>query len=451
MTKNQYTESEITLRELLAVIVRGGRCVLALAVVLALVLGLYSLAIVSGDDPMHNEEYRIALEAYRVNKEQKEASIDQLKKDIEKQETYNQKSLLMQVDPDNKHVTTMTFVISGIDISATNESFSSDETPISYMTERIQAQYNTLWKQINLEKLVEGTTYEGVEETYLREMITFSVGAGGMLSLSVIGSDVASCGKIINAVYTILADSKSVVERASYAHDFVPLHEANTKVSEDAALEKKQLENQQKIETDKAEILKLEKELLKLEEPANPFGMMYVAKRVILGGIVGAALAVVWLVCRYLLSATVTASHKLAGCFSLTYFGSNAQPGTLWDRLAQKALGEYVWSDEAKAAAYITEKGVAHIPEDATVAVVTSLSNLNEESVNRVVEALGGKGRVVTFGDDAVYNAETLALMRQSSGIVLLERAFVSKTAAVADVMTVAGDLEKPVYGFVMI
>jgi len=451
MSKNQHAEPEVTIRELLAVVALGGRLVVVLAMVLALILGAMAWLKTTGGDTKQDVEYQLALNAFQVDKFQKEAAIAQLKLDAKNQKTYNEKSLLMKVDAQNKLVTTLTFAISGIEVSSVHESFAADETPISYMTQRVQTQYNTLWKQMDLEKLAEGTAYAGVEETYLREVILFSVAEGGVLSLSVTGNDAVAAEKIIDAIYAVLLESKETVELASYNHDVVILNDISTKASVDTALEKKQLENINKIETGKKEILKLEEELLNMDEPSNPLGMMSVVKKAILGGIVGAALAAVWLVCRYLLKNPVTCSKKMASIFSLTYLGSSARSKTIWARLAKMLMGEYAWRDEAKAAAYIKEKGVAHIPETATVAVVTSLTDLKEESVSQVTEALGGKGRVITFGADALHDAETLALMRQSNGIVLLERAFESKMAVVADVMDMAKELEKPVYGFVMI
>lgn len=451
MTKNQHAEPEITLRELLAVIIRGGRCVLSLAVVLALVLGLSGLATALGSDPEEDMEYRIALESYTVNKAQKEATVARLKKDVENQTLYLQKSLLMQVDPYNKHVTTMTFAITGIEATSALESSATGETPVSYMTQRIQAQYSTLWNQIAMEKLVEGTAYADVEEKYLREVITLSVGEGGVLLLSIIGSDAASNGQIANAVYAALEASESAVERASYVHDFVLLHEASAKVVVDAELEKKQQESRTKIETLQKELLKVEEELMKLQAPAAPSGIMGAVKKAIVGGVAGAVLAMVWLVCRYLMGITVTASQRLACDYDLTYLGNAASNKRLFHWLAQKMVREHMWKDSEGALAYIRENGISHIPEKCNVAVVTSLTNVEEEAVANVLQALGGNGHTVTFGDDAIHNAETLALIRKCDGVVLAESAFTSKLAAVEDVLALVERMDKPVYGYVMV
>lgn len=451
MTKNQHAEPEITIRELLAVIIRGGRCVLALAVVLALVLGLSGLTATLGDEQEEDAEYRFALDSYNITKEQKETTLARLKKDVESQKFYLQKSLLMQVDPYNKPVTTMTFAISGIVTNGARETFTSEETPVSYMTQRIQAQYNGLWNQLDLGKLAEGTAYAGVEEKYLREVVTMSVEEGGVLLLSIIGNDAASGAKLAGAIHAALEASESAVERASYVHDFVLLHDASTKVVVDTELEKQQVEAQTKLKTDQNEILKLEEELLNLKAPAAPAGIMSVAKRAIVGGVAGAVLAMVWLVCRHLMGITVTASQKLSCDYGLTYLGNASNNRKLCYRLAQKTVREHMWKNSQSALDYVRENGISHIPENCSVAVITSLTKVDREAVENVLQALSGNGHTVAFGDDAIHNAEALAMIRKCDGVVLAESAFTSKLAEVEDVLALVQGMNKPVYGYVMV
>lgn len=447
----EHTERTVRLNELLAVILKGGRFVIALGLIFALLLGSYGALwyYVLAEDP--DEEYRVLYEDYELQKQNLQTAIERDNKNMANQQEYIDKSLLMKINPYNKYTTSVTFAISGIDIGAEKESFSALETPVSYMTSRIQTQYIALWNSVNLEELVTDEQYKGAADKYLREVIEFRISDGGLMHLSVVGGSQAQCETIAKSLCDHIQENKKNIELASYTHTLVPLSDMGTMVQVDLELEQLQLDNLERVEKYHQNVVECQKELLELKAPANDGGLKGIVTNIIVGGIVGVVLACIWLVGAQLCFNKITGAKEMTVRFPLPYLGAVAEKHSIWEKMAGFVVGERVWKKEETALNYIRENAVTHIPEGSSVVVVSTVASVNAQASQKLLQALSARGCQVCHVTDIAHNPEALAAIRQGSGVVLAERAFETKRANVETALTLIAGIEKPVFGFVML
>lgn len=445
----EHTEKTIRISDLVAAVVRGGQFVLILTVIFAMLLGAYGAVwyYVLAENP--DEAYDVALEDYKLQKLTLETSVERTEVELRNQQEYNDKSLRMKIDPYNKHTTTATFAITNIDLTKVEDSFSALETPVSYIISRIQAQYEALWSSLNLEEIVAGTEYEGNADKYLREVIHFGSTDGGLFTLSVEGSSAQVCEKIADKIYAYMLKNKTAVETSSYAHDFAVLNDNVTKVSIDLELEKFQMDSQEQLDKYQLFIVECQKELLELFPPAYDGGMKGILGKTIAGAAIGLVLACAWLVCKQLLAGRITGTAHMTADYGLTYLGAAAGKKSFWTKPAAKIVGERVWDKPETALSYIAQNAAARLPQSGTIVVVSTLAQ--EDGLQRISQALTTPENKVYCVTDIAHDPKALALVGQSSGVVLAEQAFASKVADVEVAIQLVKELNKPIYGFVML
>lgn len=451
MEYREAKQPEMKLREVLAAVVNGGWKVIIWGLVAALLFGVFGMITSYTLTKEPDQEYTLAVVQYEMTRQQLEDTIERATKEFERQKNYNENSLLMGLDPYNKYVTTIVFAISDIDVSKMKGYSVSYETPVRYITDRIVAQYTVLWDGMDLEKLVEGTGYAGADDKYLREVITLVARDGGVLQLSVISNDKTESEKVAASIYQALMANKGSIEKGSYSHELAQLHDVFTKETVDLELEEKQQENIGNAEKCHKELMDAQKALLTLSQPKADTGIGSVAKKAVLGGMIGAVLCVVWLAVAQVLQNKLTGAKQMMDSFPLICLGSVAKRGGIWSRMAGWMLSEKTWKDQAQAIEYVREKCAAHVPENSTVALITSLPAQEDSLLEDAVQAMSTQGRNVILVTDANHNPKAISAIRECDGVVLAERAYKSRAAVVADVLLLAEEMQKPVCGFVMI
>ena len=451
MEMKENLDVEVNLKELLATIVRGGKKIVAAALILAVLFGAFSALAFFVLDTDAQERYELALEEYKQDKQALQDAYEKASMDVDNQRDYNENSRLMKLNPYNKITTTMVFAISGIKMEEITDSFQITQLPISYVTSRIQAQYIALWNGLSLEKIVAGTNYSGVANKYLREVISLSATDGGVLTLTVVGDNVADCEQLAQKLYDALLQSKETVVQASYEHSFIALNAPTTGSAIDLELEKLQLDNQAKLATKEASLTQCLKDLEKLSAPQMENGIEKIVGNAIIGAVLGVFLAIIWLIIDYFIKGSVSGAKQLSGRYGLIHFGSLMKKNGLWATLGYRVMGEKLWKNKEQACAYIRENGKNHLPENGAFVIASTLDTLDEDVQQELATLLATKEHKVTVVADATHNPEILTAITQSQGVVLVERAFASRNAAVKELLKTAKQLDKPVYGFVLL
>ena len=443
MDKKNNNGMELSLTEILAVILRGGKTVILVALVCAVLLGGFAVLRTPAQDDA------AALASYQQSKQILEDELARARKAAGNQSAYNEKSQLMSIDPYNKITTTVIFAISGIKLESVADAFEVTETPVDYITSRIQAQYLSIWNGLDLQKIAAGTAYEEVEDKYLREIAMLTVSDGGVIELAVIGSDAAACEQLAGQLYDALEQSRAAVIKASYSHEFAVLSAPVTKSTIDLELELVHTTNSDNLELCLQKVSSCEAALAGLQMPS--VGVKGIVLYAVIGGVVGALLSIAWLMCVHYANGRVSGANHLNNRYDLLHFGSFIKKKSVFAMLAGRVLGERAWKDETKALDYISANGASHLPKDGLIVVASTLETVDDALQDALVQALGKNGGKVTFVTDLVHNPEAISAIAQSSGVVLAERAFASRNADIREALNTAKHLDKPVYGFVLL
>lgn len=452
----------VTLKELAAIAVRRGRLAIILALIFALLLGgwrahgLIAKAKSEENSPEKIEErYQEAMESYAASKEDLEEQLAKAETQLESQREYNSKSFLMEIDPHNKAVTTINLAITDVAEGAFQQVFRLEDTPIDFIISKIQSQYVILWNSLDLQSSLSYSPRPGMEDKYLREIVTLSKSDGGCLTLAASGVSEEETRKLAEAAYDCLLGLQTRISEGSYRHGFAQLSDV-TKISVDDRLEETQTANLEKITTYTESIADLNEQLANLEEPEKDTGdtpleiVLSAVKYAVLGAAVGILLTLVWALASYLFRNRAETSRQLEEGLSIAFLGSVAKPGSLWNRLADWIVGERLWPDEGQALDYISASAKAFLPASGTVLLASTLP-LEKESVQGVMKALEDQGRTVRFVGGAGRSPETAAAVKECGCVVLAERSGVTRWDDAAGLTALAKSLDKPVSGFVTV
>lgn len=451
----------VTLKELAAITVRRGRLAVILVLVFAVLLGgvqaarQVKAARSDENSPEKIEErYQEAMDGYLEEKADLEEQLARAENQLESQREYNEKSPLMEIDPYNKAVTTVNLAIADIDEGAFEQVFRLEDTPIDFIISKIQSQYLILWNSLDLPVSLSYTPRGGMEDKYLREIVTLKKADGGCLTLTAYGVSEAETRLLADAAYSCLLDLQAVISKGSYLHGFALLSNV-TKIMVDDKLESTQTANLEKITTYTEKIESLTRELEDLKEPKRDSApsvskiILSALKYAVLGAAVGLVLDFTVVMASYIFRSRAETSRQLEQELSVPFLGSPAKRGGLWNRLADRIIDERVWPDEAQALAYLSSSADILLPSGRIL--LLSTLPLKEEPLKSVIRALEGKERTVRFVGGAGRSPETVGALRDCGCVVLAERTGVTRWADVTELTALARSLDKPVGGFVTV
>lgn len=452
----------VTLKELAAIILRRGKLAVILALAAALLLGGWraaSLTVKSRSDKYSpekiEERYQEAMESYEENKADLEEQLSRAQAQLESQREYNDNSILMEIDPHNKAVTTINLAVTDVDEGAFQQVFRLESTPIDFIITKIQNQYIVLWNSLDLQDSLSYTPRAGMEDKYLREIVTLKKEDGGCLALTVAGTSEEETRRLADAAYDCLRDLQVLISKGSYLHGFAELSDV-TKISVDDSLESTQTSNLEKITTYTDNIDKLTEKLENLKKPEREHGdspaeiAMSAVKYAVLGAALGLVLALVWDLLSYLFRNRAETSRQLEQGLSVPFLGSVSKRGGVWNRMADWVLDERLWKDEDQALAYISSSAGTLLPPSADVLLASTLP-LEEADVQAVVKALEGQGRTVRFVGGAGRSPKTAEALNACGCVVLAERPGDTRWDDVTELAALARSLDKPVGGFVTV
>lgn len=441
MRNIKYRDIETSLRDLLAAVLHGGWLIVILGLVFALLLGGVELLNSSKVPEQATEEFQQALEEYEQDKLTLENALSLEQRKLNNLQTYMQYSMRMQLDPNNKSVSTLVLTIS-VDVEM--------DTAYNTVLSQIQEQYAGLMKGFDLTQFTKGTEYENIPDKYLREVIDFNSSRVGVLTLTVIGNEGAEGQEIAANIYAALLEKKAAVDAASYPHQLSKLTDGVTRTEVDLALEREQTENLDKLEQLRLSVLKLQGNLQNLAKPTVVVPENATVKNTVIGGMAGVILAVAWLVLRQMFAGKITGSRQVAEDFQLPCIGNTIRPKGIWPRLAQLVVGERTWKNTQDALDYIQGNADAYLPEQGSVALVSTLQQIDAAVVEGVEKALFREGRQVMIVQDLFHNPKGLTTICTCEGVVLLEKAYQSKMVAISEAVDQMQELGKPVYGFIV-
>ena len=201
------TEETVSLKELLAVIIRGWKGVLVTMLIFALLMGGYQAyrqvsAVLRGSESSSEEieeRYQAALRDYEIAKNDLQRTLDYQEKTLALKEEYLEKSLFLQINSYDEYVTNVIFTFSNIDEST--QLSRNPNTAAGYLPAKIQNQYVALWNSMDVPKDIGVAKYADVEWRYISEVISVSSLEGELISIKALSTTPSDAEELASAVY----------------------------------------------------------------------------------------------------------------------------------------------------------------------------------------------------------------------------------------------------------
>lgn len=432
---------EMTFRELLGIVCARWRMILVLGLAFALVMGAvraYSDFRNLADEAAieaTREENLLEWQQYETKGKMLEQEIRQLKYQEEQAILYNESSLLMQIDPYNVEVARLTFNVTADAAAIAKELPESWQVPTfadlkENREDRIVNQYLVVAEGASLSALMADTSYAKIADQYLREIVTVSEYAQGMVAIEVYSTTTADGMELAEKVYAYCLSRQSEIEASAGAHT-VKVVDAVSTTEIDLTLLDAQLLAQSRPADLSALLASKTNELEQLEEPTKltapttatvvSGGIKYAALGTIVGACVGAVIA--------FLIETMGVNFKngmaLSQAVSSRYLGnlnaSKKRSGLdLW---AANLLGEDIFSTVAKEDRLpLLAANIKEAAKDKRRLLITGMCSQSElETLAKDLQQyLGNEYRLIAAAN-LLTNAHAIQQLKDVEGIIMVE------------------------------
>lgn len=327
---NETYEQEIDLKWLFYRVLRGWRSIVVWAVLIGVVAGLGSLGIygLKSLDPEYMEKQQLNFErehaSWIATGENFEAQLENIADAKMEQEEYNEKSVLMQIDPlRDFHASFELYVYYDYQIMPDMAYQNVD------MSDRILKTYATYMTNGELQQyVIDNLSYE-IERRYLNEILGVSVDySNNMLTVSVQQESAEKCQEILNLVKTALFAKQEEISAAVAEHSLTSTNAAAYETV-NLSLQETQKANRQAVtnlditmqETNEAYLEWQREENEPTAEYTLVENIKNAVKMLIIGGIVGAVVVAVIQAFGALLSGRLLNPEDMKNRYGLRVIG----------------------------------------------------------------------------------------------------------------------------------
>lgn len=438
---NENYEQEIDLKWLLYRVLRAWRPIVVWAIVIGLVVGLGSIGIwgVKCLDPEYLPAAEMNFErehaAWVATGENFEAQLANIQEAKEEQIEYNEKSVLMQIDPLRDFYASFELYVNYDYQIMPDMAYQNID-----LSDRILKAYATYMTNGELQQyVIDNVSYE-IERRYLSEILSVSVDYGNnMISVTVRQQSAEYCQEILNLVREALMTKYKDINTTIAEHTLSSTNAAAYETV-NLSLQETQKANRQAVtnlditmqETSEAYLeWKLEE-----QEPQIEYTLIEVIKNAIkllvIGGVIGGV------VCAVVVAFAAMLSGKLLN------------PKDIKNRFGLRVIGELPGKREKKPFAFISRwfskfGGITVIPEDYTrlakmigSSIKSDLASredtanwkkiaftgtVDEEELQNIIKVLGMDGVYTCIcAPNVLINAESIDKVVGADCVVLVEK-----------------------------
>lgn len=451
----------ISLKEILAVVIKRGGAILLTALVLAAALGAYQLKnqldlskLPENSAQYIEEEYQSALTEFAKQKHSLEEEMKRTEQPLEKQKKYVDNSLLMKLDPYHLIKNTNVLSIEIPEYAAQGDLSDQSEDRYVRVLNQIQNYYRTYWNAVDLSQELKSYGISDIEEQYLRELINVQI-SDSMITITVSGENVKDVQSIADAVSQWFVQLSVSKIADVHPHEIFKLtNVTKTEISNDLLNHQQyHLQFQKELE---AKAKEMENQLKNLNAPQKRAGygkqemLKNIMKWMIIGAIAGGVLSCGWILVLFMFRSRIESSRQMEQVLGVPFLGSAAKGGSIWKRLSDRILAERTWRDDIQAESYMAEafRSATDAPEQAVILTTLAAKNLDLSVVEKAVGKVAGKVICVA---DAERNAETIKALQECKCVMLAERVGVSEIPKMQSLLEQAKRMEATVVGFVTI
>lgn len=319
--EQQTYEREIDLILLAKEVKKKIKTIIIVGIAGAVILGIIGMIVLIRDynDPKvmdyQRAEYQDALNTYNVEINRLSREIENLKTSIERQEEYNEKSILMKINPyDVQNGVVLYYVDTDYKINTDSAYQNPDNTASVLNAYATNVNNGGLWKYLY------DNMGESVEFRYLQELVSVYVDyENHMINVSVKARTEADCKELLSLVKKCFEGYHETINSAICEHDMLLITE-NIYATVDLDLEDSKQTSIQKVADYTVALEEKTFELKELENEGEPNSevlttsgiVIKTIKYAIIGGVIGAFIAAATVCVMILLDTTIKYEKDVA-------------------------------------------------------------------------------------------------------------------------------------------
>lgn len=435
MPDKTYQEDYVTLniKELFWAVLCRWRAILAVMLILCAVLGAYGAykeyKNYSSSEIREEKQkaYETELASYEANKEQLETDLENLKEELNRQEVYQENSLMLQIDQyDVFTITAAYYIDSGYEIAP--ELYFQNPNYTTAVTMSYQAALN----RIDLDALVK--TPEQPELTAInpvngtKKLITVTTDpANGFLTVAVSADTEERAEKIYQAVKDTLAEQESVLSQIISEHSIKLMSEQKQSMI-DLEYGKLQESFSANLKTINESIKKTNTSLSELKEPVNTVPTVKTVikagvKNALIGAVAGLLLTGLYLLFKLVLQDRLNSTEELPLRYQLPLLGTLPQAGAKTRKIDvrfARALGMNTGKSSKEAAEYLAASIRLHLDHAGRVLLVGSCGEDKLNALKEQIAPLLEETQVEVSGN-VNENAAAVKALQGDAAVICVE------------------------------
>lgn len=358
---------------------------------------------------------------------------------MDKNSTYMQESLLMNIDPYQEHVLELKYYIDSdytYNYSKDNKQDYTSAITNAYVDYAANGlSQKEIWQDVNMK----------AEDKYLAELVSANVDSDNTFSVLVKYTDDESLQSVSKAIQKNLKDRQADIEERIGSHKLVLVSE-NYQIQTDS-----DLANAQKAVTDliksyqdqittmtsamteeqlkavDSEVADESDSKTEAEDTVVATTPVFSKKYVILGFVMGIFLAALYLVCVAVLSNKLQEAEELVRFYKLRQFGILTQnkgaKGLTGFLLRIKYRNQKMLSADASVQLTISNIELYCKNEGITKVFLTGseIERVDKTTVTKIVDGLGAKEIQTVYGENICYDAAAMREASEAGHVVLVE------------------------------
>lgn len=464
MDQNNTYEQEIDLKDLMFAVLHKWRSILLVAIVAAVLLGGVKAVMTyqSQNDEetvkAAEEQYEEDLHSYERNKETMERELGNLQTDIENQQNYLEKSVLMNMSPyDIYEARADIFVKTDYEIMP-----GMVYQNVDYTDTILQTYQSVMTSVAFLSHIAEST---GIDVQYLQELIQIERGSTvvgntskltNLLTVTVKNSSKKDAEAVLKKLLEGI-ESLQVNITANIGEHTVNIVNKSTGATVDLALADRQREQNNQLISLQQSLEEKQQALNDLEEPAKLTSASTATlksgiKYGVLGGVLGGFMIVFFVCVVFVMSDKVYSSKELRRRSNVKVLGvfpvSGKRAGAV-DRLLNRLEGKVFAGTEEDEAALIAANISNYAGEIKKILVTGTIA---EDRIAHVARLLADRlsGIEVVSGQNMLKDVETIKVLPSCGGVVLVEQAGLTTYSMMGQEMEKVVDLQKEIVGCIV-
>lgn len=438
--ENKKQEQIIYIKDLIFVALYRWKTIVAVALLLAVVIGVYQVASGRNTKPQSLDPEVVA--AYETEKAVLEKQVQLLENSVENWQQYLEESLLIRLDPyDHYEAHVSAFAASSMD----GEAFSD-----IYLSRSIMAAYRAvLQRQDTLDKIGE---ILGISSKYVQELVRITdeeSGLGDMLTVFVKSDTADNAAKVAYMLVQQLQAAQPAISAAVKQHQLQILGQEAMPCSDSALMNTQKNGGLQTI-TLRDSLEEAKEKLAQLAEPKiETDGLNKAVIPAVLGAVVGAFITICVLWVLHITDGKIYSGRVLRGRTGIKLLGCVAQtlPKSAVNRWLRKLEGRSACQSFVLPA---TDISSCHTADISALLITGSGTQEDRAAFKEELEKAMPQVKIYDCGS-LIDSTEARSKLTQCCAAVLVEKCGVSRYAAVERQMEIIGDYQKQLLGCVLL